>query len=317
MGMMKTLRRIVIGLSVMSLMATSALAQAPAAEANAALRHWMAFAFMQNAGGDADTADLLERVAAGQAPWNEARLGTLIDANQEALAIMQRASQLDACDWQLEYELGPDTPIAHVAKARVLSRLNALQGMRLAAAGNWTTAADVWLAGLRFGRHVAEGGSLVSALAGRTALAANLPPLLEAAMSGALAAQQRDRIAAEVQSWPLFVFDWGAIARREVETLAVAVDRGSVYLRSALGQASDTVPTPAESDVATLQTFMEGYADALARPAALAQGAVVAVETQRSALHPSFQSALPSLRRIEDVRAELGRWREELLSAVQ
>src|SRR6266853_674197 len=115
------------------LLVSRADAQAPAT--NAALRYWMAFAVMHDPPADQATAQLLDRVAAGTAPWDEAKLGKLLDDNREALQIMQRATRLASCDWGLEYELGPTTPIAHLAKARVLGRLNAIAGARLAARG--------------------------------------------------------------------------------------------------------------------------------------------------------------------------------------
>lgn len=48
---------------------------------NAALRYWMAFAVLQDAPADAATADLLQRVADGSVPWDEGRLGPILDAN--------------------------------------------------------------------------------------------------------------------------------------------------------------------------------------------------------------------------------------------
>src|SRR5690349_730663 len=122
------------------LFASTVHAQQPAT--NAALRYWMAFAVMQDPPADTATTDLLSRVANGSAQWDEGRLGPILDANSEALNIMGRASSLRSCDWGVEFELGPVAPIPHLAKARVLGRLNVLSGHRLAAWGPTSDAVD-------------------------------------------------------------------------------------------------------------------------------------------------------------------------------
>src|SRR5665213_3483274 len=91
------------------LLVSRADAQAP--NTNAALRYWMAFAVTHDPPADRATAELLDRVAAGTSPWDEAKLGKILDDNREALEIMQRATKLTSCDWGLEYEFGPMTPI--------------------------------------------------------------------------------------------------------------------------------------------------------------------------------------------------------------
>jgi hypothetical protein len=97
---------------------------------NAALRYWMAFAYMQNPPADQDTAELLEMVASGKAAWDESRLGKILDANAEALDFLERGPAIPDCVGGLEYELGSETPVAYIATARVLGRLNILEGIR-------------------------------------------------------------------------------------------------------------------------------------------------------------------------------------------
>src|SRR5690606_36128574 len=148
---------------------------------NAALRYWMAFAQMQDPPADEATAGLLARVEAGEAPWDEGRLGPIVRANSNALATMHRATALVECDWGLEVELGPATPIAHLARARVLARLNTLAGLQLTALGRSDEAVDAWIAGIRFSQHVAQGGSLIAVLSGRAALRSSFRALTLAA----------------------------------------------------------------------------------------------------------------------------------------
>ena len=202
------------------LVAAGADAQPPAT--NAALRYWMAFAVMHDPPADQATAQLLDRVAAGTSLWDEAKLGKLLDDNREALDIMQRATTLASCDWGLEYERGPNTPIAHLAKARVLGRLNGVAGTRLAARGQLAQAVDVWLAGVRFSQHVAHDGTLISLLSARLALSPSLKSLARAASQPSLDAAHRRQIADTVRAIPDAGFDWADAMRREADVLVVA-----------------------------------------------------------------------------------------------
>src|SRR5215468_9538122 len=163
---------------------------------NAALRYWMAFALMKDPpdGRSGITAEFLDRVGAGTAAWDETQLGSIVDDNREALMIMWRATKLPVCDWGLEYELGPQTPIAHLAKARVLARLNAV-------------------AGVRFSQHVANGGTLISLLSARLSLSPSLKSLVRAASQSSVDAGRRQQIAAVVGAIPDAGFDWADAMR--------------------------------------------------------------------------------------------------------
>jgi hypothetical protein len=215
---------------VASLTGSRVEAQAPSQ--NAALRYWMAFAMMKDPPADQATADLLEQVvsnyqfAANKARWDEARIGPILDANAEALSIMQRGSTLPFCDWGLEYELGSDTPIAHIAKARVLGRLKILEGVRLFHQNRFAEAADAWLAAVRFSQHVANGGTLISALVGEALLTPALrflghPVTIRrvSTLERALAPAQLAQIAAVVRSLPVQGVDWDAAIAREAATV--------------------------------------------------------------------------------------------------
>lgn len=200
-------------------------ADAQAPTTNAALRYWMAFAVMHDPPADQATAQLLDRVAGGTSPWDEGKLGKLLDDNREALEMMQRASKLPSCDWGLEYELGSNTPIEHLAKARALGRLNGIAGTRLASRGQWAQAVDVWLAGVRFSQHVAHDGTLIALLSARLSLSPSLKSLARAAAQPSLDAAHRATISTVVRATPEAGFDWADAMRREAEVLAVARKR--------------------------------------------------------------------------------------------
>jgi hypothetical protein len=214
------MKRLLFCLVAAALLVGRADAQAP--PANAALRYWMAFAVMHDPPADKATADLLSRVAAGTSPWDEAKLGKILDDNREALDIMQRGTTLASCDWGLEYELGPNTPIAHLAKARVLGRLNAVAGTRLAARGQLAQAVDVWLAGVRFSQHVARDGTVISLLSARLSLSPSLASLALAVAQPSLDTAHRQQIATVVRAIPDAGFDWADAMRREADLLVVA-----------------------------------------------------------------------------------------------
>src|ERR1051326_1197051 len=127
---------------------------------NAALRYWMAFALMQDLPADDARDKLSDRILSGQSAWDESRLGPVIDRNMEAILTMQRGAQLPDCNWGLEYDLGPEAPVAHLAKARVLARLNALYVARMCARRENAKAVEAWLDGLRFSQHLAQDAPL-------------------------------------------------------------------------------------------------------------------------------------------------------------
>jgi len=308
----------------LGLVITDATAQLslPPETRNAALRYWMSFALMQDPPADKSTADLLERAASGKAPWDESRLGPILDANREALATMQRATTLPACDWALEYRLGPTAPIAHLAKARVLARLNTLAGMRLTARGDRSQAIETWLGGVRFSQHVAQGGTLISLLTARAALSANLRALNEAATSVSDEGQ-RKRISALLQALPDTAFDWGEAMRLEgalvevtVQQLSNAADPRAWY-RDVLGAPAPenfTVPKPPE--VAAFRRLMARVAEALRLPPDVARQRLNDLENTQKTLHPYLRDLIPSLSRINDVRAELQAERQKLLAVI-
>jgi hypothetical protein len=287
---------------------------------NAALRYWMAFALMQDPSSEAGTTELLASVEEGRAAWNEARLGPVLEANRQALEIMRRATRLARCDWGLEAELGPFTPIAHLARARVLARLNTLDGIRLSARGQSGAAADRWLAGLRFSQHVAEGGSLIALLTARVALRTSLDALTRAVQAGGLSAAERQAIQAAVAAIPETGFRWDAAIRNEQQALEVFAaqlardpDPAQAYRRIA-GAPLTGVALPGDADVAAFRQYMAGAADALRLPPQQTALALRPLDNERAALHPFYQ--IPSLTRVNETRAEVKSERDRLLRAL-
>jgi hypothetical protein len=231
--------------------AVNAQQQQPQQAVNAALRYWMAFAVLQDPPASAATADLLVRVAEGSVPWDEGRLGPILDANAQSLDIMERASALRSCDWGVEYDLGPHAPIPHLARARVLGRLGVLSGMRLAARGQTSEAVGRWLAAIRFSQHVAQGGTLISLLSANAVLLPSLRGL--AGEVSRLTPESRARIEAELRTLPETGFDWPDAMQREERALVAGVRMNAIpnlraqdlgALRTTVGQIVEALRLP-------------------------------------------------------------------------
>jgi hypothetical protein len=235
----------------------------------------------------------LLRVADGNAAWDEGRLGAILDANAEALDIMMRASTLQACDWGVEYELGPQAPIPHLAKARVLGRLSVLSGRRLAARGETSEAVDRWLASIRFSQHLAQGGTLISLLSAQSILVPSLHAIANEVSR--LNPDSRARIDIGLRALPATGFDWADAIRREEGALVVGVR-------------IKAVPSLTAQDLPALRTTVSQIADALSLPPDRARTALARINLG------SFP--LPSPTRINDQRETIRAARQRVVDAL-
>jgi hypothetical protein len=303
--------------------ASSVRGQAPSREArNAALTYWQAFALMRDPPADKSTADLLDSVATGKSPWNEARLGSILDANEEAIQTMTRGTKLPDCEWGIDWELGPAAPIGHLAKARVLGRLNTLAGMRLAAGGHVPEAIATWLAGVRFARHVAQGGSLISLLSARAVLVSNLTALGDALRQNSAGQPDRKLVLAALSAVPETGFDWGAAMQREQDALEVAVqqlarssDLKSSY-KAMMGQSAPAdFSLPRASQMTAFRALMARATDALRLSPAAAAERLTNIEASKGTLNPFLAGSIPSLSRINAERMALKNLRDDTLKA--
>jgi hypothetical protein len=298
-------------------------AKFPPETRNAALRYWLAFADLQDPPTDKATTDLLEKTAAGEAAWDETKLGPIIDKNETAILKMQSATKLPECDWGLEYSLGPRASIAYVPKARVLARLNTLYGMRLAAKGDTQKAVETWLAGIRFSQHLASGGSLIFVLVGKMGMMSNFHALMQAAQSLALSGEQKKQIEAAVRALPETGFDWGQALRYEEDPLDVAVKQAaeaispSAYYQELTGKpAPENFTLPKASEIAAFHKLMSSVEDALRQPPDAASTRLSTLQDSVKTLHPFYQELMPSFKRVNDSRVELQTAKAQLVKAL-
>jgi hypothetical protein len=289
---------------------------------NAALRYWLAFADLEDPPADKPTRDLLEKVAAGEASWDE-RLGSILDLNEPAILAMQRATKLPDCDWGLEYSAGVRASIAYSPRARVLARLNTAYGMRLAAKGDLERAVDTWLAGIRFSRDLSKGGPVIFALIARSTLLPNLRALTQATQSGALGPSQRKQIEAAVRALPETAFDWSEALRLEEAGLysfldqTAAAPNPSEYYASVMGSpAPQAFSVPSAADRAAYHQVMLSAQAELRQSPGTAARKLAALEGQIGGMPWLIQQVSPSLTRTNQARLEISSARHELLSAL-
>lgn len=138
---------------------------------NAALRYWSAFAQMQDSSITDEQAKELKLILAGTAPYQDLKYLDLVEKNRPALETMIRGTALPDCDWGLDYQLGPDTPVDYVRRALELGRLNVLYAFHLLITGDKEAAARALAAGVKFSHDVANGGSLFAALVAKSLIA--------------------------------------------------------------------------------------------------------------------------------------------------
>ena len=297
--------------------------QYPANTKNAALRYWIAFAEMQDVSTDKSTEELLSKTLSGELPWDAEKLTPLLDANRTGIEIMQRATKLPDCDWGLEYSQGPRTSIAYVPRARALSRLNTLEGIRQLASGDTQSAVNTWLAGIRFSQDLARGGSLVPALMAKAALLPNLHELTTATSSGKLTASQQTQVLAAVRALPQDGFDWGAAWGIESATieqflheLQAASDPRASYETAMRSPAPKQGLPPTSQDIQTYLIYMRAVQSALREPPEKAKNTLGALESKRAALNELEQSVTPNPQKSNLVRIEIMQARTELLQAL-
>ncbi len=291
---------------------------------NAALRYWQAFAEMKDPPSDKATQDLLEKTAAGEAAWDEAKLGPILDLNADAIGIFQRATKLPDCDWGIEYDRGPHASIAYVSRARVLARLNTLQGMREMAKGQSQAAVDSWLAGIRFSDHLSKGGSLILAWIAKSALLPNLRELTTDAKQGRLNSMQKKPLYAAVHALPEDEFDWGRAWETEEaagETLFEELQRSqnpAALYESLMGATlpKDCVP-PSTQQVQAYSNYMSDVAAALRLPPPAAKQRLAELDGAAKVLCEAIRQVIPAPQRVNDARIEVTVAREALLQALQ
>ncbi len=300
--------------TIMAILASAHTARAqamfPPETDNAALRYWFALAEVREPPDDEATRHLLEATFVGQVAWDETKLGPILDSNLEALRTMQRATKLpvSVCNWGFDYRNGERTPVWFSMRARLLSHLNALQGIREMAHGDSRTAVDTWLAGVHFGQDVSRSGPMIAALIAHAIILDNLDPLRDSARQGKLNEEQKKELSVVVKAMPEDGFDWGV-------AWGVEFAIGDQFL-----QKSRTMGKPESDDkIRAYEEYMLAAQAALREPPNEVESRIDDLESKLRRLGKVEQNLIPGLRvtnSLFEARIGLATAHQELMQAL-
>jgi uncharacterized protein YggU (UPF0235/DUF167 family) len=291
---------------------------------NAALRYWQAFAELKDPPLASGIQKEMEEVLSGEAPWDEAKLGGIVAANEIPLGIMQRATKLPECDWGVEYSRGPQASIAFVPRAYVLSRLNTLQGIREMAQGQPHAAVNKWIAGIRFAQDLTKGGSLIFSLTAKSVLILELRTLAAEAKLGRLKGMEKKQLYAAVKALPEDGFDWGLAwemdeAGADVFFTEMQSSRNPAGLfESLMGEPAPRgcVP-PSPQQVQAYHRYMSEVAAALRLKPTATKQQLAELDGKAKGICEAIRVAIPSPQRVNEARIEVTAARQALLQVLQ
>jgi hypothetical protein len=318
-------REIIVVLLLLGLPGSaSAQAKLPPETRNAALRYWMAFAEIKDPPSDKVTQELLEKTAAGEAAWDEGKLGVILDANADAIGIFQRATKLPDCEWGIEYRQGPRASIAFVPRARVIARLNTLEGIREMSKGQGQEAVDTWLSGIHFAQDLTKGGSLIHTLTASSALRQEMRVLTAEAKQGHLNNAQKKQLYAAMSALPPDGFDWSRAWEMEeaagepfFEEMQHSQNPAALY-ESMMGEpAPKTCVPPEVRQLRAYQEYMSEVAATLRLPPATSKQRLVELDGKAKSLCQAIRNLIPSSERVNHARIEIMTERQALLEALQ
>jgi hypothetical protein len=293
----------------------------PSETRNAALRYWQAFAELKDPPASAETKVAMAKILNLGAGWDEAALGGIVAENETALGIMHRATKLPECDWGLEYSQGPKASAAFFPRAHVLAQLNTLGGIREFHQGRMQDAVDTWVAGIRFGQDVANGGSLVFALTAKGILLQEMKIMIAQAKQGRFSAAQKKQLVAAVSALPEDGFDWGLAWEMDEAGSDVFFaelqhsQKPASFFESLMGEVApkDCMPPKAE-EMKLYREYMGDVANALRSPPPAAKQRLIDMGGKAEAICETLRKTIPNADRVNDARVEMIATRKELLN---
>lgn len=185
---------------------------------NAALRYWAAFSEMQDWATTPENAKELRAILDGTAPYDDLKYKDLVAKNEPALRVMQRGTTVPNCDWGLDYDLGPDTPVEYVRNALELGRLNVLYAFHQMINGDKEGGLRTLVAGMHFAHDVAKGGSLFATLVAKDLLESHFQAA-EFAIHAGISAEQLAGLRKAVAQFGPEGLDWESAIRLEMAAL--------------------------------------------------------------------------------------------------
>jgi hypothetical protein len=291
---------------------------------NAALRYWLAFAELKDPPPNVETLELLEKTLKGQTPWDEQKLGGILDMNRESLGIFERANKLPDCEWGLEYGQNSSGSIAYVPRARVLARLNTLRGVREMAKGNSQGAVDAWLEGIHFSDQLTRGGSLIFGLVAKDTMIPNLQWLARETKDGRLNEAQKKEVWERLKALPEAGVDWGAIWGVEAAVVEQFMEKLRASPKAVAEYQAMTGETavpgcipPSQQEMKMFREYMEQAQDSLHAPQQEAKVRIEALEPKRKKLCVSEQNVIPNAQKTNEARQQLQAAKDALQQALR
>jgi len=298
---MKSLRRIPFVILLLAASAGSAIAQQRVKLGdNAALRYWSAFAQMQDSAITAEQAKTLNLILDGTAPYDDSKYKDLVEKNRPALETMIRGTALPACDWGIEYQLGPETPVDYVRRALELGRLNVLYAFHLLIAHDHGGAMRALAAGVRFSHDVASGGTLFATVAAKDLLIEDMRAMNFALHVSELSAAQKSILQKALAQLGPDGLEWQAAVKREFEVLRMSA-RTAEGTRVLDSRAS-----------AALANIVPAYLAALNDPSLLA-----GLQEMIAGAPPPLADIIPHPKRVLEEKQDLTDKLEQLRSSLQ
>jgi hypothetical protein len=301
-----------------------AQAKFPPASDNAALRYWTALTEVRNIiDEDETTQKLLWATAKGEIPWDENKLGPILEKNAYAVQAMQRGAKLPECDWGLDYRLGVTTPFQMVMRARGLELLNTDEGIRELAKGNGEAAVNTWLSGIRFSQDVGRGGPVILALVASGMLIDTFQAVTAQAKQGKLQPAQKKALYEAIKQLPEDGFDWEiswgveyAIGNHSLEELRASDPRVIYKQYEQAGMAGPEGLPATQQDIDRYGEFMLAAQGALRERPDIATPLLNDLESRERGLREVVQWVIPSLSLCNQSRIRVLSARDELLQAL-
>jgi hypothetical protein len=290
---------------------------------NAALRYWAAIEEMRdNPLTEESTHNMLLAVMKGETPWNEEKMGPILDVYADSIQTMQRGTKLPDCNWGLDYQLGNLNVNSLLMRSRGLEQLNTVEGVRLLMKGHGKTAVETWRAGIRFSQDLGRSGPVINALVASAILMDELNAMANYAGPGKLPEAGREELYAAVKAMPEDGFDWGvswgvetAIGEKWFRKLRDSDDPGAYYKR--LGMSVPKGVPPSQQDVEKYSKFMLAAEAALREPPGKAKPLLEDWESRKRKLSQVLQLQIGDLGPLSNkAREKVAETREHLLQAL-